>query len=152
MKLAKALILRADAQKKLASLREGVGSHCKVQEGTDPQEDPADLMKEAFGVIKELRNLAEKINHANANSTLPNGRTLTSAIAQRDELIQQHSLVQHAIKSVRHYDERYYGMSASTWVDIINVKKLRKQADDLARKIREINLSIQEANWQIELE
>ncbi len=34
MKLAEALIIRADLQKKFASLRERVGVNCKVQEGS----------------------------------------------------------------------------------------------------------------------
>ncbi len=40
MKLAEALIIRADLQKKFASLRERVGVNCKVQEGETPSENP----------------------------------------------------------------------------------------------------------------
>jgi len=151
MKLAKALILRAEAQKKLASLRSSIASHCKVQEGTDPQENPADLMNEAFGVIKELRNLVIKINRANTTGKLPDGRSLTEAIGKRDELIQKHSLVLHAIEHSKIEVDRY-GMAEIKWVSCLEVKNLRKQADDLAKNIREINFQIQEANWNIDLE
>ena len=40
MKLAEALIIRADLQKKSASLRDRIGTNCKVQEGESPSEDP----------------------------------------------------------------------------------------------------------------
>ena len=44
MKIAEALLLRADMQKKLASLRERVGNNAVVQEGVAPHEDPAKLL------------------------------------------------------------------------------------------------------------
>ncbi len=150
MKLAEALVLRADIQKKLASLRQRLGKNAIVQEGNEPHEDPAKLMKEAFGVLKELRELVGKINAANAAHKLPDGRTLTEAIAQRDELTQQHSLIQHAITSSGKEPDRY-SMTEIKWVACVDVKKLQKQSDDLAGKIRQLNLMIQETNWKTDL-
>ena len=43
MKLAEALLLRADMQKKLASLRERIVANAVVQEGDKPHEDPEKL-------------------------------------------------------------------------------------------------------------
>lgn len=40
MKLAEALVLRADIQKKLASLRQRIGKNAIIQEGSEPQEAP----------------------------------------------------------------------------------------------------------------
>ncbi len=151
MKLAEALVLRADTQKKLASLRERVGNNAVVQEGSKPHEDPNQLLKEAFGVLKELRELIGKINAANAVNKLPDGRTLTAAIAQRDELAQQHSLLQHAIAGSSKEPDRY-SMKEIRWVACVDVKKLQRQSDDLAKKIRELNLMIQQTNWAIDLE
>jgi len=151
MKIAEALVLRADIQKKLASLRQRVGNNAVVQEGSQPHEDPNQLLKEAFGVLKELRELVGKINAANAANKLPDGRTLTEAIAQRDELAQQHSLLQHAIGSTAKEPDRY-SMKEIKWVACVEVKKLQRQSDDLARKIRELNLMIQETNWKTDLE
>ncbi len=151
MKLAEALVLRADTQKKLASLRERVGNNAVVQEGSKPHEDPNQLLKEAFGVLKELRELIGKINAANAVNKLPDGRTLTAAIAQRDELAQQHSLLQHAIAGSSKEPDRY-SMKEIRWVACVDVKKLQRQSDDLAKKIRELNLMIQETNWATDLE
>lgn len=151
MKLAEALVVRADTQKKLASLRQRIGSNAVVQEGNQPSEDPNDLLKEAFGVLNELRELIGKINAANAANKLSDGRTLTEAIAQRDELTQQHSLMQHAIASSSKEPDRY-SMKEIRWVACVDIKKLQKQSDDLARKIRELNLIIQETNWATDLE
>lgn len=151
MKLAEALVLRADIQKKLASLRQRIAKNAIIQEGNNPHEDPNKLIKEAFGVLAELRGLIGKINTANAANKLPDGRTLTDAIAQRDELTQQHSLIQHAIDSSSKEPDRY-SMAEIKWVSCVDIKKLQKQSDDLSKKIRELNLMIQETNWNTNLE
>ena len=98
MKLAEALLLRGDIQKKLASLRERIDRNCLVQEGNAPHEDPSALLGEAAGVIDELERLVSAINIANLKHTLPDGRTLTAAIARRESLVQQHSLLQAAVE------------------------------------------------------
>jgi len=54
-----------------------MGSNAVIQEGNDPHEDPNKLLKEAFGVLKELRSLIGKINAANVANKLADGRTLT---------------------------------------------------------------------------
>ncbi len=48
MKIAEALLLRSDMQKKLASLRERVGQNAVVQQGDEPHEDPTKLIKKHF--------------------------------------------------------------------------------------------------------
>ena len=149
MKLAEALALRSDLQNKIASLRERIGKNVIVQEGKEPNENPDNLIKEAFGVLKELRELVSKINKTNSSSKLPDGSSITEAIAKRDELTQQHSLLSHAVE---HSTQDYrYLMSEVSGVSCVDVKKLQKQSDDLAGKIRELNLKIQEANWNISL-
>lgn len=150
MKLAEALLLRADMQKKLASLRERIAANAVVQEGDKPKEDPEKLLREAMGVIHDLENLVYRINECNLFSKLSDGRTLTAAIAERDALAQQHALIQAAIGGTRREPDRY-SMREIKWVAIMDVTKLQKQSDDFAKQIRELNGRIQEANWKIEL-
>ena len=151
MKMAKALLLRADLQKKLASLRERVTRYAAVQKGDKPHEDPARLMSEANGVIKDLASLVARINRANLTHKLKDGRTLTDALAQRDALKQQHALLEAAVAGSTKAPERY-GLSEIKWVAVMGVSKLQKQADDVARKLRELNVELQEANWQADVE
>src|SRR6266480_4448955 len=91
MKVAEGLILRADLQKKLASLRDRVTQYVTVQHGEKPAENPNDLLKQAAGVIRELQELVFRINRANLDSTTSDGRSLTELLARRDALVQQHS-------------------------------------------------------------
>jgi hypothetical protein len=149
-KLAEALLLRADLQKKLASLRERITQYVTVQQGEKPAENPNDLIKQAVGVARELEDLIYRINRANLHAKLSDGRTLTEALAQRETLIQQHSILTTAIGATRRQPDRY-GLKEIKWVAVIDVSKTQKQADDLAKKLRELNVLIQEANWKSNL-
>ena len=151
MKLAEALALRADIQKKIASLRTRIARCAMVQEGNKPGEDADKLLKEAFGSMEELRELLVRINFANAKSKLADGRTITEAVAQRDVFISQHSLLEHAIEASSKEPDRYSNAEIK-WIACLPVAKLHKQRDDVAKKIRELNLAIQKANWEIDLE
>jgi hypothetical protein len=150
MKLAEGLLLRADLQKKVASLKERIVANAVVQEGDKPHEDPDTLLKEAFGALAELEKLIANINVANLTTKLPDGRTLTQAIARRDTLAQEHSLLQAAIAGCRKEPDRY-GVREIKWVSVLEVSKLQKQSDDLAKTIRELNALIQQTNWEAEL-
>ena len=148
MKLAEALLLRADLQKKLEQLRERVTRSAVVQEGDKPDEEPVKLLNEANGVIGELESLVARINESNLRHKLADGRTLTRAMAARDALVQRHSLLASAISGSAKEPSRY-GLKEIKWVKVVNVAKLQKQLDDISRKIRELNASIQETNWKV---
>jgi hypothetical protein len=150
MRLAEALLLRADLQKKVASLRERLVANAVVQEGEKPSEDPHALMLEAVGVLDELESLVSRINRTNLRAKLPDGRTVTEAIARRDRLVQHHALLQAAVAGTRREPVRY-GVREIKWVSTFQVTKLQKQSDDLARSIRELNAAIQEVNWNVDL-
>jgi hypothetical protein len=150
MKLAEALVLRSDMQKKLASLKERIGRNSVVQQGDKPHEDPAQLLKEAVGVLKQLEALVVRIHKANLQTKLSDGRSLSEVIAARDTLVQHHSLLQHAITNATREPDRY-SMKEIKWVAVQKVSSLQKQADDVSKKIRDVNMVMQKANWEVEL-
>lgn len=60
--------------------------NAKVQEGTPPAEDSNALLERVEGMATELKVLITAINKTNLSATLPNGQSLTEAIAERDVL------------------------------------------------------------------
>ncbi|MBB6428629.1 hypothetical protein HNQ40_000435 [Algisphaera agarilytica] len=101
-------------------------------------------------MLKENEKLIAQINTANLANTLPDGRTITEAIAARDRLTQHHALLHTAISGSQREPDRY-SMSEIKWIATLEVGKLQKQADDLSKKIRELNAMIQQTNWNVEL-
>jgi hypothetical protein len=147
VKLAEALLLRADMQKKLASLRERVVANAVVQANDKPHEEPNALLRQAFGVASDLEKLIVQINTANMKTKLPDGRTLTEAIARRETLVLEHALLVAAIAGTHKEPERYSSREIK-WVATLAVPKLQKQVEDLAKTLRELNGAIQETNWK----
>lgn len=148
MKLAEALLLRADMQKKISSLRERIKRNVLSEEGSTPIEDPNTLIQDALQVSGELEKLVLKINVANLQHSLPDGKTLTEAMANRDSLAQRHAILQTAIDAAQSDSDRYSHREIKR-LPAVNVATLQKQIEDIARQIRELNARIQEANWQV---
>jgi len=150
MKLAEALLIRADQKKKLLSLRERIAQSVRAQEGETPAEKADDLIAQAFALLKEHQSLALQIDRANAKAKLADGRWLAEMLAERDTLVQQHSLLLAAIAATQQKADRY-SYREIKWVVQIKVPAIQKQADDLSAKLRELNARIQETNWQVDI-
>ena len=150
MKLAEALIVRADMQKKMLSLKARINSNVLVQDGDLPSEDPNVLMIEANHVAKQLQDLILQIHLTNAQAVLADGRTMVMALVERDSLLERHKLIMGAIENCKREPDRYSAREIK-WKAVIPVASLQKQAEDLSAKIREVNTKMQEANWQIEM-
>lgn len=150
MKLAEALLRRADMQKKLASLKSRIAENVKVQDGDTPNENPNELLLQANQVMSELYALIDHIHRTNAIAVMPDGSTMLSTLVKRDELAERHRLLQTAIDNAKTEGYRY-SYREIKWQKVIEPVKLQKQADDIAVKLRNLNIQLQAANWQIDL-
>ncbi len=150
MKLAEALLIRSDMQKKLAQLKNRIRSNVKVQDGDTPSEDPNALMIDASQIISELSNLIERIHRTNAIAKTDKGQSILTLLVERDTLEMRHKLLIEAIEATDTEVDRYSHREIK-WNIIVSVAGLQKQADDIAMKLRKINIVIQSNNWQIDL-
>ena len=83
MKLAEALQERADLNRRIEQLNSRLYRNSKVQQGRNPEEDPAELISELDGCISRLEYLIAKINICNCNTKTPDGKSITELIAKR---------------------------------------------------------------------
>jgi Family of unknown function (DUF6847) len=150
MKVAEALLLRADIQKKLVSLQARAQRYAVVQEGEQPAEDPQEILRQIDAVATELQRLVFAINRANLRSKIASGESLTEALARRDSLVLRHRILQSVVDVCAKPPDRY-GVKEIRWVTTVNVATLQTAVDSLAKEIRELNAAIQEAGWQVEL-
>ncbi len=150
MKLAEALILRADTRKRIEQLRERLAGNIQVQEGSDPHEDPQALLEELPRLVREFTDLVKRINQTNAATPFEPGVTLTDALAERDALAIERSVLTSAIQSVAQPVNRYMRSELRS-ITTVNVGQLQKQADDLARRYRELDTRIQAMNWAVDV-
>lgn len=93
MKLGEALTLRSQLQTRIERLRGRLKASALVQEGEQPPEDPASLLAEFDDLATELERLVTRINHTNLATRLPDGTTLTDALARRDALTLRQTVI-----------------------------------------------------------
>ncbi len=159
MKLAEALALRGDAQKRLAQLQSRAVASARYQEGEEPAERSTDLLAQARATTDEIEALIRRINRTNAATELEPGVTITDAIAQRDVLALRRKLVTAVADAaaghrggpeIHMWAERQMRSELRQLTDV-PVGDLRREADDLARRHRELDVRLQAANWATEL-
>lgn len=149
MKLAEALALRADLQKRVAQLRSRIKNAAKVQEGDKPAEDPNEMMAEFNDCLLRLEDLIVRINKTNQETRLRDGQTLTAKIAHRDILTKKATVLSDICDYLS--ERERYGRQEIKYVNTMDAAKLRKQADDCSKRLRETDVEIQAANWTIDL-
>ena len=149
MKLAQALILRADTQKRLEQLKGRLLDNAKMQENERPSEDPKLLLKELDRLSDELFRLILAINLTNSSAKFE-GVSLTEMIAQKDTLSQKASVLREFAKSASQKVD-LYSNSEIKILSSVDVSTLQKQIDELSKEIRELDMKLQEANWQVDL-
>ena len=149
MKLAEALIIRKDLQTRLESLRQRLSVNAVVQEGEKPAEDPAALLKEAADCCARLEQLVSRINLTNAR-TEKDGLSLTELLSKRDALKEKISIMQSLMDAASRTVIRG-SRSEVKILSTVDVSALRKDCDRLSQELRELDTSIQSANWLIDL-
>ncbi|WP_459829526.1 DIP1984 family protein [Campylobacter concisus] len=149
MKLAQALILRADTQKHLEQLKGRLLDNAKIQENERPSEDPKLLLKELDRLSDELFRLILAINLTNSSAKFE-GVSLTEMIAKKDTLSQKASVLRDFAKSASQKVD-LYSNSEIKILSSVDVATLQKQIDELSKEIRELDMKLQEANWQVDL-
>ena len=149
MKLAAALIERADLQTRLTQLQTRLLNNAKVQEGVKPNEDPKDLLKELDEVSKQLEDYIYRINMTNV-ATLVDETPLTSLLAKKDVLTKKISILRAFLNESSALIDRY-SLKEIKIDSTVDVAKLQKDLDALSKELRLLDQKIQEINWTTDL-
>jgi hypothetical protein len=156
MKLAEALLLRADRNRSLEQLKQRIQVSARYQEGEKPPEEARDLLAAASAVLDELEVLIRNINRTNSDTVMADGRTVTDALAERDVLRLRYSMLKasaDAASGASHQMEFFRATrSELKYMSALDVKDLRQQTTDIARRARELDARVQQVNWTTELQ
>jgi hypothetical protein len=156
MKLAEALLLRADRNRTLEQLKQRIAVSARYQEGENPPEDARDLVGAASAVLDELEVLIRNINRTNSGTVMTDGRTVTDALAERDVLRLRYSMLKASADAASGASQ-HAGFIRTTrselkYLGALDVRDLRQQASDVARRARELGARVQQVNWTTELQ
>jgi len=150
MKLAEALILRADKKRRIDQLKQRLIRNAKIQEGEKPAEDPEVLIREVEQVSAEFLLLIQQINKTNAATEIEKGVSLADAIASRDVLALRNGIFRDLAQAAT-VTQDIRTKSEIKFRGSVNVSQMQKRADDLAKEHRDLDAKIQEMNWKVEL-
>ena len=150
MKLAEALVERKSLKDEIHNLRRRLQRVAKVQEGDVPVEDPRTLLQTVETKLDELEQRIAQINRTNLMARLGDGRTLMEAIAERDMLLLRRGVLDELVEAATPEQARY-SRTEIRYVPTIGVAETQKQADQIAKRYRELDAEIQALNWETEL-
>ncbi len=134
MKLAEALLLRADRNRNLEQLKQRIQVSARYQEGEQPPEDARDLVATASTVLDELEVLIRNFNRTNSGTVMAEGRTVTDALAERDVLRLRYSMLRISAEAASGGSQQA-GFIRTTrselkYMRALDVTDLRQQASD----------------------
>ena len=148
MKLAEALSIRAELQRKVSQLKNRIKDSAKIQEGDVPAESVEELFAELGDCLSQLEELVFRINRTNMQ-TMHGDETLTHMIARKDALSMRISVMREVISHVMETDR--FGRNEIRYIRTVDIAELRKKTDAYSKQLRELDLQLQSLNWAIDL-
>jgi len=150
MKLAEALMERKAIKTKMNELKKRLYQNASVPEEEEPAEDPMELLEELKAETAKFEALVVRINRTNNATRFSDDMSLMEAIIKKDMLNYLYLVhVNLADKASPIHDR--YSYREIKFIPTVDIKDIRKRADDIARDYRELNMRIQEINWETEL-
>jgi len=149
MKLAEALLERADLQKRMQQMSGRLRANARVQEGEKPSEDPKALLKELNAMTARMEALIADINLTNS-AAQADGEPLTLLLSRRDAMRQQIQILREFLDTASSLTDRAR-QSEIKIISTVNVAALQKELDQKSKALRELDGKIQAANWSVDL-
>ena len=142
MKLAEALIERAEIQKENAKLLSRIKDNVLVQDGDAPAENSEDLIGEYNKNMERLLILTQKINATNNKTPFDDKMNVAEAIAVRDCLGAKNRVYREIYENATIRQDRYSRKEVK-FLRCINIQDLQKRIDGFSKEYREIDVKIQ---------
>jgi hypothetical protein len=149
MKLAEALIERADLKKQIEQIIKRMKDDARIQEGDSPTEDINDLLSVYEFMSEKLEGLIVRINKTNGETKLDD-ISLADAIAKRD-CLKTRIAAYRAVREAALAKPDRYSRNEIKYVRTVDIAKLQRIVDDYSKKYRELDTRIQERNWLVKL-
>ncbi len=151
MKLAEALSLKKDLEKRISDLKERLDNAVRVQEGDEPAENPTELLTELNRCLEQLETLIYNINVTNMKVVNEDGKTMAKMLAERDVLTKRIGILRSTFNRAASYGDRYSRNEVRS-VATIEAKPLRQELDKFSKQYRELDMTIQRLNFTYDLE
>ena len=150
MKLAEALIERAELKKENAQLLVRIKGNAVVQEGDLPSENPKDLLNQYEKNMERFLYLVQKINETNSKTPFDSQMSISDAIALRDFYGAKHKIYQQLYEFASVNMTRY-SHNEIRFVRCLEPSDIQKKIGEVAKEYRKLDTKLQGLNWTVEV-
>lgn len=150
MKLAEALLDRAEIQKKITDLQGRIQNNAVVQQDDAPSEDPNKLFADLCQCYTDLDSLNCRINTTNNTTPFDDKMKICDALALRESLDKQITTLASLAQSFNLRNNRTT-KSEIKYVATMNPVVIRTQVEKLKTQRKDLDRKIQSLNWSIDL-
>jgi hypothetical protein len=154
VKLAEALLERAELQRQNRSIVRHIDENVRLPEDEEPTGSIDNLIKQYEANMTRLSELIRRINKTNCMTEM-NGGTITDAIAKRDCLSSQIRAYEEIYSTVTSHEQngRHCGGSdvRIKYVRHLDSKNLKDRMDHLSQEFRLLDTALQGMNWTVDL-
>ena len=150
MKLAEALLERAEISKRISDLQSRLHDNAVYQEGDQPQEDPQALFDELLKTYDLQNDWNRRINTTNNNTPFDGGLKICDALALRDSLDKQ---IRDLTSTASHFTikSNRYSKTEIKMIASMNPKVIRDHVVSLQTRRKELDRKLQMLNWSVEV-
>jgi len=152
MLLAEALLRKAVLKKEIEALEQRMGESARVPHDEEPVDDYLVLLGSYREKECELLDMSLRILATNISTVLREGETISQAIIRRDSLKRAVSMYNKLLSAATGSGSR--GLFSSRDVKykrVVDMEKVRADMDNAAMQYRELDVKLQQLNWNTEL-
>jgi hypothetical protein len=150
MKLSEGLIHVSDINKKITELKERLLISGKIQEGDVPTDDVTQIFTELHTLHEQLTVLTKQISKTNYSTKFDAVRSIQDALIEKEILGKEIAGLKFAIDNCQIKHDRY-SQSEIKMITTFDIKKTRETNEELMKKRKELDLKIQQINWNTEV-
>ena len=153
MKLGELLAERAELQKRMQQLQQRMLDNATLQEGDKPTLDPTALLAQYRNLAEAHEEIVRRINRTNNSARIaiaPEPMSLADAVVRRGRLA-RHAGVLRDLTARAMPERSRFLRTEIKHVPAFDVAAVMAEADRLGREHRELDTTIQRANWEVDV-
>ena len=150
MKLAEALLLRVDLQKKMRQIEVRLIKNAKTQGDEPPSEQPIELLREFDECNSQWEDLIQRINRTNSYTIIGENTSIADMITKRDAVKQKLNAL-YKLSEGATIELNRYSRSEVVQRSAVSVPEIQKLINELSKTYRETDTKLQALNWNTEL-
>ena len=151
MLLAEALLRKAVLKKELEALEQRMSESARVPHDEEPVDDYLILLDNYNEKEYELREMSLKILSTNNKTVFTEGETISQAIIRRDSLKRVVSMYNKLLSAATGGGRGLFSSRDIKYKRIVNMDKVRADMNIAAMQYRDLDVKLQQLNWNTEL-